>query len=173
MVRSALTALRPPRRILASTLSDKVTTCVRSRVKASSDVASRRMRAVRREDTDAEMRLRRALHRLGARYRLHDRRLPGSPDLTFGGARAAVFVHGCFWHRHANCPRSSMPKSNVQFWTSKFSANVARDATKASSLESLGWRVFVLWECEIERDAEASAKKVIGYLKRSNGQARR
>ena len=128
---------------------------------SSSEVASRRMRAVRRKDTRAEVTLRRALHLAGVRYRLHRRDLPGSPDLVFNLKRAVVFVHGCFWHRHPHCPRSSMPKANAAFWKAKFVGNMARDTANTHALRSAGWKVLTLWECEIERDATACASWVM------------
>lgn len=132
----------------------------------SSDPASRRMRAVRQYDTAAEMTLRRVLHRLGARYRLHQRQLPGTPDLVFPRARIVVFIHGCFWHRHAGCGRASMPKSNRAFWSAKFKSNFARDTRKSKALRADGWAVSVMWECQIERDAEGCARRVLAALDR-------
>lgn len=106
------------------------------------------MRSVRREDTRPEMIVRRIVHKIGARYRLHRKDLAGSPDLVFPGRRLCIFVHGCFWHRHPGCRFASTPKSNVLFWGEKFRANVERDARKESQLRALGWRVIVVWECE-------------------------
>lgn len=115
---------------------------------------SRTMRAVRSRDTKPELTVRRFLHAAGLRYILHDRRLPGSPDLVFPKYRTVVFVHGCFWHQHANCPAASRPRSNTDYWSRKLTGNVERDARNRTSLEASGWRVLVIWECEIrERDA--------------------
>ncbi|WP_375286140.1 very short patch repair endonuclease [Sphingomonas sp.] len=112
---------------------------------------SEQMARVRGRDTDPEMALRRALWSEGIRYRLHARDLPGRPDLVFRSKRLAVFVHGCFWHRH-NCPAGTRePKSNQAFWRSKFEVNVARDATVKDALEASGWRVLAIWECELRR----------------------
>lgn len=117
---------------------------------ASLDVVSKKMRAVRRRDTPAEKRVRSASHRLGLRFRLCVRTLPGTPDIVFPRHHICIFVHGCFWHRHPNCKKSTMPKSNVTFWKEKFHQNVMRDARKVAALKSLGWRVETIWECETE-----------------------
>ena len=91
---------------------------------------------------------------MGLRFRLKRRDLPGSPDLIFPRYRLAVFVHGCFWHRHPGCARATLPKSRVEFWTGKFQANVERDRRDVRALEKLGWRVLVLWECELKDESE-------------------
>ncbi|TQN55376.1 DNA mismatch endonuclease Vsr [Agrobacterium tumefaciens] len=98
--------------------------------------------------TKPEMAVRRVAHELGYRFRLHRRDLPGRPDLVFPSRRIALFVHGCFWHRHAGCRLAYNPKSNVEFWQAKFKGNVARDARVLDELEGLGWRVAMIWECE-------------------------
>ncbi|WP_199261573.1 very short patch repair endonuclease [Paracoccus binzhouensis] len=110
---------------------------------------SRIMASVGQKDTGAEMVLRRALHGSGLRYRLHVRGLPGSPDLVFPRFRAAVFVHGCYWHAHG-CYRSTIPKSRRSFWTEKFDANRRRDSEKAAALRDIGWRVLTVWECALK-----------------------
>jgi DNA mismatch endonuclease (patch repair protein) len=109
------------------------------------------MASVKKGNTKPEMALRRALHREGFRYRLHDKRLPGRPDLVLPRHRAAIFVHGCFWHRHEGCAASTTPASNVEFWTAKFADNRARDARSLESITELGWRVAVVWECALKR----------------------
>jgi DNA mismatch endonuclease (patch repair protein) len=109
------------------------------------------MRAVKSEDTKPEMLVRRLLHRAGYRYRLHDKKLPGTPDLTFAGRRAVIFVHGCFWHQHPGCAHAARPTSNGDFWRQKLDRNVARDAKNLAALETDGWRVLTLWECELKR----------------------
>ena len=91
---------------------------------------------------------------MGLRFRLHRKDLPGRPDLIFPRHRLAVFVHGCFWHRHEGCRYAYTPKSRVAFWTRKFAGNVARDRRNEDALRDLGWRVLIVWECEV-RDAEA------------------
>ena len=109
---------------------------------------SRIMAAVGQKNTGAEMKLRRAIHKTGLRYRLHDRTLPGSPDLVFPRFNAVVFVHGCYWHSHG-CYRSTVPKSHKEFWTGKFDANRARDERNVAHLRAEGWRVLTVWECAL------------------------
>jgi DNA mismatch endonuclease (patch repair protein) len=108
------------------------------------------MALVRSRDTKPELRVRRFLHGMGLRYRLHQRVAGARPDLVFPARRTVVFVHGCIWHRHPNaaCPLTRTPKSRVDFWTAKFAGNVARDARQRTALEAAGWRVFIIWECE-------------------------
>lgn len=107
------------------------------------------MARVRCKDTRPEMAVRRALWASGLRYRLHDKRLPGRPDIVFPSRRAVVFVHGCFWHGHEGCPRHRIPKTRVEWWTAKINRNNERDTETQAALEASGWTVIVLWECEI------------------------
>jgi len=124
------------------------------------------MSRVRGKDTGPEVALRRALHRIGLRYRLHDKNLPGSPDLVFARYKAVVFVHGCYWHRHDGCPKATSPKSNVSFWEEKFNRNVERDKHVLANLKNLGWRVFVIWECELVRaKIESTAEKLAADIR--------
>ncbi len=88
---------------------------------------------------------------VGIRYRLNDKRLPGRPDIVVPSARTAIFVHGCYWHRHEGCPLTTVPKSNSEFWAKKFAGNVERDRRKERALQELGWVVEVIWACQIER----------------------
>lgn len=111
------------------------------------------MAGIRSRNTAPELAVRRIAHRMGLRFRLHRKDLPGRPDLVFPIHRLAVFVHGCFWHRHEGCRRASMPKSRAATWAKKFAANVERDARQQTALRSLGWRVLVVWECEIKNEA--------------------
>ncbi len=106
------------------------------------------MSRVRARDTSTEMRVRRAAHAMGLRFRLHRRDLPGTPDLVFPKHRLAMFVHGCFWHRHPGCKKATTPKSRVRYWQSKFERNVERDRRAVAELEAIDWRVAVIWECE-------------------------
>ena len=107
------------------------------------------MRAVRSKDTTPELAVRKLAHALGYRFRLHRRELPGSPDLVFPGRRKVVFVHGCFWHRHAGCARgASTPATRRGFWEAKFARNVARDRRDRRRLRAAGWGVMVVWECQ-------------------------
>lgn len=109
---------------------------------------SRMMREIRGKDTKPELRVRRFLHARGFRYRLHDRRLPGRPDLTLPKLRTVVFVHGCFWHQHSGCRFAARPATRVAFWAAKLSANTERDMRQRDLLTAAGWRVEVVWECE-------------------------
>ncbi len=113
------------------------------------------MSRIRSQDTLPEVRLSKALHALGLRFRLHGR-LPGKPDIVMARHKVAIFVHGCFWHRHAGCKVATTPKSNTQFWVEKFEANVTRDERVQAALANLGWRVFVAWECELSGYAKAA-----------------
>lgn len=106
------------------------------------------MSRVRAKDTRPEWRVRRAFHRAGLRYRLHGPGLPGHPDLVFPSRKLAVFIHGCFWHRHPGCPSTRSPKSRTEFWEAKFQENTARDQRVETELLGLGWRFIVIWECE-------------------------
>ncbi len=110
------------------------------------------MGLVRRANTRPEVVVRRALHQLGYRFRLHRRGLPGTPDIVLPRHRTVIFVHGCFWHRHGKCHKATTPTSNVEFWKSKFEANVHRDRRKKKLLTSEGWKVIVIWECETAKE---------------------
>jgi DNA mismatch endonuclease (patch repair protein) len=109
---------------------------------------SEMMSRIRGKGTKPELLVRSAAHRLGFRFRLHVRKLPGSPDLVFPRKKIALFVHGCFWHRHQGCRYCYVPKSNIQFWREKFKKNVLRDRRVRTGLEEMGWRVAIIWECE-------------------------
>lgn len=106
------------------------------------------MSRVRGKDTKPEWRVRFAFHAAGLRYRLHVHGLPGRPDLVFPSRRCAVFIHGCFWHRHPGCPSTRFPKSRVDFWEAKFQENTSRDKQVESELKDLGWQIIVIWECQ-------------------------
>jgi DNA mismatch endonuclease, patch repair protein len=108
-------------------------------------------------DTVPEMAVRRAAHRMGFRFRLHRKDLPGRPDLVFPKHRLAIFVHGCFWHRHIGCANCTMPKTRPEFWQRKFRGNVERDLRVCEQLKRLGWRTLVVWECETEDPARLNA----------------
>ena len=128
---------------------------------------SRIMASVRQKGTGPELRLRKALHRLGFRYRLNDNKLPGSPDLVFPKYKAVIFVHGCFWHRHG-CKASTTPKTRRDFWLAKFKANVERDEAKIEALKAKGWRVLVVWECSLKMngpDLDSVVQKVVAWLR--------
>ena len=128
------------------------------------------MRRVKARDTTPEMTVRRALTRLGARYRLHRKDLPGSPDVVMPGRRLTLFVHGCFWHGH-DCARGARtPKQNRDYWVAQVGRNRARDAKAREALAALGWRVETLWECEL-KDAEALEARLGDLLASSGGTA--
>jgi DNA mismatch endonuclease, patch repair protein len=115
------------------------------------ETRSRMMAGIRGQDTLPERIVRSYLHGSGLRFRLHPPRLPGRPDLILPRWRAVVFVHGCFWHRHPGCPKAVSPRTNGGFWQAKFQQTVDRDRRQAAALESLGWRVFTVWECQTSR----------------------
>lgn len=113
------------------------------------------MSRIRGRDTKPELALRSALHRLGYRFRLSDRSLPGRPDIVLPKYKTAVFVHGCFWHRHKGCKYAYNPKSKVEFWQHKFEENMARDERNISDILSNGWIPVVVWECQIKHDLDS------------------
>jgi len=110
------------------------------------------MSRIKCRDTGPERQVRSLLHRLGFRFTLTCRDLPGRPDIVLPRHRAAIFVHGCFWHRHEHCRNSVLPKTRPEFWLSKLNGNVERDARNAVALKRLGWKVIVVWECEVENE---------------------
>jgi len=110
------------------------------------------MSSIRGSNTRPEVVVRSYLHRAGLRFRLHVNDLPGRPDLVFPRFRAALFVHGCFWHRHKACRFTTTPATRPEFWQEKFRQNVARDRRAAALLRSAGWRVFTIWECEVDNE---------------------
>ncbi|MCC6341814.1 MAG: DNA mismatch endonuclease Vsr [Bryobacterales bacterium] len=125
---------------------------------------SERMARVRCKDTKPEWIVRRLVHGLGFRYRLHNSSLPGRPDLVFAGCRKVIFVHGCFWHRHgARCPLTRMPKSRREFWQPKLEENRRRDEKNVRLLRSAGWKVLKVWECQLTR-TEALKARIIRFL---------
>jgi DNA mismatch endonuclease, patch repair protein len=121
------------------------------------------MARVRGKDTTPEMVVRRLVHRMGYRYRLHRKDLPGKPDLVLPRHKLVIFVHGCFWHRHAGCSRATMPQTRTGFWEAKFSATVERDRAQAAELTAVGWQVLVIWECDL-RDQDRLEKSIMQAL---------
>lgn len=121
---------------------------------------SERMSRVRNRNTKPEMRVRRLVHGMGYRYRLHRSDLSGRPDLVFPSRRKIIFVHGCFWHRHPDpaCKLARMPRSRLDFWRPKLEGNQARDRVNEKKLHESGWKVFVIWECELGSQAKLETK---------------
>lgn len=136
-------------------MADRVTTETRSKT----------MRAIRSKDTKPELAVRRLVHGLGYRYRLHRHTLPGRPDMVFPSRRKVVFVHGCFWHQHADpaCRIAHRPKSNLDYWLPKLERIVARDDEHRARLAELGWDVLVIWECEVNR-SDGLVERIRGFL---------
>lgn len=134
---------------------------------------SQQMARIKSRNTKPELRVRRFLHRAGLRFRLHNRSLPGKPDLSFASRRIVVFVHGCFWHRHPDpaCKLTRTPKSRREFWDPKFRENVNRDERTRRALEELGWKVITFWECETQSNEKlselADAIKLVNPSRRS------
>lgn len=129
------------------------------------EARTKQMSLVRSKDTKPEMLVRRLVYGMGYRYRLHDKRLPGSPDLVFRGRRKVIFVHGCFWHRHTdpNCKLARMPKSRQDFWGPKLEGNRDRDERNCEALNREGWQQMVVWECECGQ-TEQLKNKIRGFL---------
>ncbi len=125
-----------------------------------SAIRSRNMAAIRGRDTSPELKVRSLLHRLGYRFRLHRRDLPGSPDIVLPRHRTLVFVHGCFWHRHPGCSRTTTPKTRADFWARKFEQNEERDQRQQRQLREMGWSVMVVWECEL-RDLPSLTARLV------------
>ena len=135
-----------------------------------SKTRSRMMAGIRGKETRPELALRRSLHALGFRYRLHARDLPGRPDLVLPKFEAVIFVHGCFWHRHSGCRYASMPSTRSEFWSAKFAANLARDTLVRRELQEAGWRVAVVWECALRTEqAVTAASTAVGSWLQGTG----
>lgn len=130
---------------------------------------SRMMSGIRSANTKPELRLRRALHAEGFRFRLHDRSLPGSPDIVLPRWRAVIEVRGCFWHRHGGCRFTTTPATRPEFWKDKFSSNVERDHRNEVLLREACWRVAIVWECAVrEKDIEPLIEQVAGWIRSDN-----
>ncbi|MXW52881.1 MAG: DNA mismatch endonuclease Vsr [Gammaproteobacteria bacterium] len=116
----------------------------------SSETRRKIMQSIRSTNSKAEVRVRSVLHANGFRFRIHNKNLPGTPDIVLSKYRTVILVHGCFWHRHQDCRHSSIPKSNTEFWLEKFERNVQRDRKNLKELKDAGYEVIVLWECELK-----------------------
>jgi DNA mismatch endonuclease, patch repair protein len=134
-------------------VTDKITSARRSE----------NMRRIRSKDTVPEMRVRRLLHSLGYRYRLHDKQLPGKPDLVFPARKRVVLVHGCFFHQHSGCIDGRVPKSRQEYWGPKLERNISRDKSNRARLSRLGWRSLVVWDCET-MDVERLKTRLVNFL---------
>lgn len=130
------------------------------------EVRSRIMQRVRGKDTKPELAVRRFLHAMGFRFRLHRKDLPGRPDIVLPRYKTVVLVHGCFWHQHQDCRRSRMPTSNAEYWHAKLGANVERDKRNRKALSELGWHVHVVWECQID---EEHMERLVSDIRKSHG----
>ena len=129
-----------------------------------SEQRSKNMAAIKSKNTKPEIKVRKVLHSMGYRFRLHSKNLPGSPDIVLPKYKTVIFVHGCFWHRHQNCKYASTPKTRQEFWNKKFNENINRDKINQENLSSKGWKIIIIWECEIKNkkiNLEQIFKKVI------------
>ena len=117
-----------------------------------SEQRSRNMSAIKSKNTKPEIAVRKLLHSLGYRFRLHRKDLPGSPDIVLPKYKTVIFVHGCFWHRHENCKYASTPKTRKEFWEKKFRENINRDNLNQANLALKGWKIIIIWECQLKGD---------------------
>jgi DNA mismatch endonuclease (patch repair protein) len=122
------------------------------------------MAQIKGKDTTVEVIVRKYLFSNGYRFRKTDKRYPGKPDIVLPKYKTVIFIHGCFWHRHPGCKRATTPKSNVEYWNSKFHKNVENDTKHKEELETMGWKVIVLWECEIQKHFEETMEKLLHSL---------
>ena len=130
-----------------------------------SEQRSRNMSAIKSKNTKPEIAVRKVLHSMGYRFRLHGKDLPGSPDIVLPKYRTVIFVHGCFWHRHENCKYATTPKTREEFWESKFKENVIRDKSNQKKLSAIGWKIIIVWECEIKDKNLLIKDRLKGLLK--------
>lgn len=130
------------------------------------ETRSRMMSGIRGKDTRPELLLRRALHARGFRYRLHSQTVTGRPDLVLPKHRAAIFVHGCFWHRHEGCRFASTPATRPEFWAAKFAANLRRDQNVVATLKEEGWRIAIVWECALKKqnNFQSAIEQLAGWI---------
>ena len=128
-----------------------------------SEQRSRNMSAIKSKNTKPEITVRKLLHSMGYRFRLHKKDLPGSPDIVLPKYKTVIFVHGCFWHRHQNCKYASNPKTRREFWEKKFKENIERDKKTQEKLKNLGWKTKIVWECEIKKQ-DKLIKKIEDFL---------
>lgn len=119
---------------------------------------SENMRRIRSKDTNPELLIRRLIFKMGYRYRLHGKNLPGKPDLVFAGRKKIIFIHGCFWHQHKNCIDSHIPKTNQDYWAAKLHKNKVRDKKNQAEFKKLGWSFLIVWECKIKNVSRLSRR---------------
>ena len=125
------------------------------------------MSQIKSKDTTVEIKVRKYLFSQGFRYRKNVKTLPGKPDIVLPKYKTIIFIHGCFWHRHEGCKRATIPKSNLDYWEKKFKRNVENDILHTEQLKKQGWKVIVLWECEINKNFEETMERLISVLKQS------
>ena len=128
-----------------------------------SEQRSRNMSAIKSKNTKPEIAVRKLLHSMGYRFRLHRKDLPGSPDIVLPKYKTVIFVHGCFWHRHENCKYASTPKTRKEFWENKFKTNLKRDAEVQEKIKNIGWQSVVIWECETKK-VDNLREKLIDFI---------
>ncbi len=129
--------------------------------KLSKEQRSWNMSRIKCKDTRIEVAVRKRLFSLGYRYRKNDKRLPGKPDIVLPKYKTVIFIHGCFWHLHSNCKIARIPKSNTDFWIDKLNRNVEKDQKNRQQLEDAGWKVIIIWECEIEKDINEVIQNIV------------
>ena len=133
-----------------------------------SEQRSRNMSAIKSKNTKPEIAVRKVLHSMGYRFRLHGKDLPGSPDIVLPKYKTVIFVHGCFWHRHENCKYATTPKTREEFWNNKFRSNVERDLEIQENIKNIKWRSVVIWECET-KNIDNLKEKIIDVFNESIG----
>ena len=126
-----------------------------------SEQRSRNMSAIKSKNTKPEIAVRKLLHSMGYRFRLHSKGLPGSPDIVLPKYKTLIFVHGCFWHRHENCKYASNPKTRKEFWENKFKANINRDNLNQANLSLRGWKIIIIWECQLKGDMKKRIRELL------------
>ena len=126
-----------------------------------SEQRSRNMSAIKSKNTKPEIKVRKVLHSMGYRFRLHSKDLPGSPDIVLPKYKTVIFVHGCFWHRHENCKYASTPKTRQEFWNKKFKENINRDNLNQANLLLKGWKIIIIWECQLKGDIKKLIRELL------------